>query len=339
MIKKSSLFIILILFSSTASAQTNQTEKGDFSALFFGDYYWFANHHNPDIEGNNGFWIRRIYLTYDHKISGSLSARFRLEMESEGDFVTKSELIPEVKDAWIKYKFGQQQIIAGISPTPSNSLANDVWGYRNVDRPPLGLQEIGSSRGLGVSIKGKIGEPQRLGYQLMVTNGSGRKTELNRGKKFMLAVSYKLTENLIIQAYGDYELADNNDHVYTMQGFMAYQSEALNIGALYAYNWQDATSTGLNIYSLFSNFDIATKLRGFLRFDFTTEPNPRGNKIDYHILSDEAPIRYFTGGLDIQLHPQVSLLPNVQTVFYGKTDLGETPDTDFIARLTLTFTL
>ena len=41
----------------------------------FGDYYWFASDHRDALEDQNGFWFRRIYLTYDQKFSESFSMR------------------------------------------------------------------------------------------------------------------------------------------------------------------------------------------------------------------------------------------------------------------------
>lgn len=334
-----SFLIALMSFATAANAQITPAEKNDLSARFFGDYYWFVKHHNTDIEGNNGFWVRRVYLTYDHQISESLSGRIRLEMQSAGDFTTNSALTAEVKDAWLRYEFGQHEIMAGIAPTPTFELVEEVWDYRAIAKTPLDLQDVGSSRGLGISIRGKIGDAKRFGYHFMIANGNGSKTELNQGKKFMLSLSYELSEHLVIQAYGDYESTDQNEYLYTLQGFLGYQSDVFNIGGLYAYHWRSATTTTLNIVSLFTNFDITKNLRGYLRIDHTLEPNPSADEIDYILFSDEAQLTYLTGGVEIQLHPQVSLLPNVQAVFYGETNKNTSPETDFIARFTLAFTL
>lgn len=337
--KKLSLLIAVFSFAVAASAQVNPKEKGDLSALFFGDYYWFVTNHNQDIEGNTGFWIRRIYLTYDYQISESFSGRVRLEMASEGDLTTESVLIPEVKDAWLRYSYGQHQIMAGIAPTPTWDLVETVWGYRSVAQSPLDLQDMGSSRGLGVSLKGEIGNAERLGYHFMVANGNGSATELNEGKKLMLAVSYQLSEHLVAQVYGDYEFLEANEYIYTLQGFVGYQNEAFNLGALYAYQWQSLQTITRNIVSVFTNFDISETLRGYLRADHTFEAYPFGDEISYFPFSDEAQSTFIIGGVDIQLHPKVSLLPNAGAIFYGENERGVSPHTDLIARLTLFFTL
>ena len=38
----------------------------------FGDYYYVLAHHDETVEGNNGFWLRRVYFTYDNTLSDTL---------------------------------------------------------------------------------------------------------------------------------------------------------------------------------------------------------------------------------------------------------------------------
>lgn len=334
---------ILLFLSLASAAKAQDSSRGDLRALFFGDYYWFIQDHDRNVEGKNGFWIRRIYLTYDYQISKSFSGRIRLEMEGIGDFTSDSEVEPEIKDAWLKYKFGKQKITAGIAPTPTWELVEEVWNYRSVAKVPLDLQDMGSSRGLGISLKGHVGNAERGGYHLMVANGSSNYTKLNRGKKFMLALSYALTGHLIIQAYGDYEILERDRDIYTVRGFAGYRSDELNAGALFAHQYRNrmhpVNNIQLNLISVFTNFDIIKILRGYLRVDHMFEPNPAGEEIDYIPFSSQAKSTFLIGGIDIQLHPKISLLPNIEAVFYGENKQGISPKTDLIARLTLSFTL
>jgi len=70
----------------------------------FGDYYWAAANHDAEMASQNGFWLRKIYLTYDKSINTDFDVRLRLELNSAGDFKTKSALTPVVKDAYLKFK-------------------------------------------------------------------------------------------------------------------------------------------------------------------------------------------------------------------------------------------
>lgn len=336
---KAFLILLLCSLSTSAVAQIEVGDKGKLSGLVFGDYYWIPYNHNSELEGNNGFQIRRVYFTYDRKISDSFSTRLRLEMNSKGDFNTDAKLTPYVKDAYLKWEKNYHQILAGISGTPTYSVVRATWGYRSVEKTPLNLQKMGNVRDFGLSFKGKLGSKRNLDYHFMFGNGEGKNTELNQGKKFMLSLVYKLTNRLAIQAYGDWNDRANGKDIYTTQGFLAYQTKALNIGALYAHQIQkevvSAQDLDLNIASVFTNFRLIDTVRGLFRIDHLFEANPVGENIDYIPFSNQAESTLLIAGADVSLDSKVHLIPNIETVFYGKTPEGTTPATDAIPRLTL----
>ncbi|MFQ5627394.1 MAG: hypothetical protein ACE5I1_01435, partial [bacterium] len=68
---------------------TSSAQDSKFSGYMFGDYYWFAGNHEPEIQDRNGFWLRRVYFTYDKILDESFSTRLRLEMANP-DGITKS---------------------------------------------------------------------------------------------------------------------------------------------------------------------------------------------------------------------------------------------------------
>jgi hypothetical protein len=336
--------IILTVFSlsvlaNTAAAQVKIGNNGKISGLVFGDYYWISSDHNGDLKGKNGFWLRRIYFTYDQKLSQSFSTRFRLEMNSEGDFSTSIKLHPYVKDAYLKWKHNHQQIIAGISPTPASSLVESVWGYRSIEKTSLDLQKMASTRNLGLAFKGDLGKEDKWHYFFMFGNGNGGKTELDKGKKFMFSLAYNLTNRITIQAYGGWNDKPGGQGIYTMQGFLAYQTEKIHIGALYAHQVQQKSLAGqnlvLNIASAFTNFNITNNIKGLLRADHLFEANPVGENIAYIPFSDQAQSTLLIAGSDIKLAPEVHLIPNIEAVVYGQTPSGTTPPPDVIPKLTL----
>lgn len=339
-------FMLIGLWAGTATAQVSVGEKGTLKGTVFGDFYWIPQNHDSELEGNNGFWFRRIYVTYERDISDSFSSRMRLEMSSEGDFVTDSKLNAVIKDAYLKWSNQSHSIYAGITSVPTWGLVEDVWGYRSVEKTPLDLQKFGSSRDFGIKARGKLGPDKKLGYNLMVGNGNSNATELNKGKKAMLALNYRLTDNWTVEAYGDYNGLTGENDIYTAQGFLAYQSETLHFGALYAVQFRENTTLAvgnavetvhLDLASLFTNFKITEQTRGLFRIDHMLAPNPQGPGIDYIPFSEEAQSTLFLGGVDIELDPMVHLIPNIETVVYGENSSGETPGADVIPRLTLHF--
>src|SRR4030065_2560618 len=98
MIRKILLFLSLG-FISIVFSQDGNVSNGKFSGLTFGDYYYVVKNHNSSIKDQHGFWFRRIYFTYDYTVDQDWSARFRLEMNNEGDFKSNTTMSPFVKDA------------------------------------------------------------------------------------------------------------------------------------------------------------------------------------------------------------------------------------------------
>lgn len=332
-------FIAICLWTGTAKAQVNIGEQGTISGTVFSDFYWIPLNHNSDLKGNNGFWFRRIRVTYDRKLSDSFSSRFRLDMNSEGDFLTNSSIVPSVKDAYLKWTNDTHSIYAGIASVPTWAVVEEVWGFRSVEKTPLDLQGFGSSRDFGIKVQGKIGEDEKIGYNFMFGNGNNNRNELNESKKFMLALNYQLTDHWIVEAYGDFNGQPNNRNIYTAHGFLGYQSEELNLGALYAYQFRNNTiiagDLNMNLASLFANMKISEQLRSFLRVDHMFNPNPSGESIDYIPFSNQAESTLIIAGVDLLLDSTIHLIPNVETVIYGESPAGSIPNADLIPRLTL----
>ncbi|MDX1586834.1 MAG: hypothetical protein R3222_08820, partial [Balneolaceae bacterium] len=184
-----------------------------------------------------------------------------------------------------------------------------------------------------------IGDEKKVGYNFMFGNGNSNRNELNKGKKFMLALNYRLTDNWIVEAYGDYNGRPNDQNIYTAQGFAGYQSDKLNVGFLYAYQFRNNTPAAgdlnLNLASVFANMEMSGKVTSFLRIDHLFEPNPGGEGIEYIPFSDQAESTLIIAGADILLEENIHLIPNIETVIYGENAAGLTPDTDLIPRLTL----
>lgn len=334
------LCILLVCLLTTKSfAQVEVGDNGTLSGLAFGDYYWMAQNHNDNIEGDNGFWLRRIYLTYDQKISDSFSARLRFEMSSPGDFSSNSKMIPNVKDAYLKWHNETQQIFAGISSTPTFGLTEEVWGYRSVEKSPQDLFGYGSSRDFGIAAKGQLDGAGKLNYHFFFGNGNGNKAEINKGKKFMLALSYDLTKHVVAQVYGDYNVQPNDQDVYTVQGFAAYQSEKLNIGALFSHQEQKNVfgmqNYDKNLASIFTNFELSEKIKGYLRADHLFDYYLTGASNDYIPFAYNAEPTFLVGGIDLRMDENVHLMPNIESIIYGEDTIGQTPTTDLIPRLTL----
>jgi len=330
-----------------SAAQLTVGENATFSGTVFTDYYWMAQHHDDDIEGKNGFWFRRIYATYDHALSDVFSTRLRLEMNSAGDFQTRAEMEPNVKDAYLRWQNNDHQITAGISSTPTWGLVEDVWGYRAVEKSPLDLFDLGSSRDMGLSFKGVVGESNEVSYHFFFGNGNGNRPDIDKGKKLMLSLGYQLTENIVVQGYADWNDAAGNlnrGDRKTLQIFGAYQSDVMNLGALFAYQRRDKFSGGnvrnLSLMSVFANRSFTENINGFFRIDHLFDPYIGGNSNAYIPFAENAEPTFIVGGADFKIEENIRLMPNMEAILYGsRIGSGSRPDISIIPRLTLFYQL
>ncbi|MEX0648189.1 MAG: porin [Balneolaceae bacterium] len=335
------LLCLLFFITPRLSAQVAVGENGTISGLAYSDYYYIASHHNESLEKNNGFWFRRIYLTYDQKHSNAFSSRLRFEMNSAGDFLSGGSMTPFVKDAYLKWENDQHALYAGISSVPTFGLVESTWSYRSVEKTPLDLHRIASSRDFGLAAKGSLDQDGRWNYHAMFGNGNGTGPEMGEGKKIMLSVSYQLTDEWTIEAYADRHSRENS-RSYILQGFAGYKTDTFTFGALYADQlWDDAVpggqSTRLRVASAFAHAALSESTTGLLRIDHTFDPNPQGENIDYLPVHNETGATLIIAGIDVDLDHNIHLIPNLEAVVYGETPQGTVPSTDIIPRLTLSY--
>ncbi len=326
----------LILFSTNVWSQ----ENGKISGYIFGDLYYMAANHNKEIEGNNGVWIRRVYLTYDKGLSEEFSMRLRLEMNTAGDFTSKSKMTPAVKDAYLKWKKGSHSVYLGISPTPTWSVVEKVWGYRSVEKTPLDLQKFGSSRDFGLAAKGSFDEDKVFNYHIQIANGNSNSSETNKGKKYMLSLTAKTKGGFIVEGYVDYDERPEHSSRTTLQGFAAYQSKSYRFGLQLAQQNRQVKGEDdaqFRIASAFATAKFTETTSAYARIDRTFEANSSGEKISYIPFDKTAPSTFIVAGLDFTPIKNVHLMPNIEAITYGENDAGLTPDSDIIPRLSFYF--
>ncbi len=311
--------------------------EGKFSGEVFGDVYWVADNHDSALVDLNGTWMRRMNLSYDYKFDEKVSSRVRFEAASPGDFTSTATMTTYMKDLWIKYQSGNYAVIAGLSATPTLSTVEEVWGYRAIEKVPAELQRLASSREMGVSFNGAVGEGKRVTYQVMGGNGSALNGETDSKKKIMGALRFWITKQVVVEGYGDYEDRTNSGDRQTYHGFAGYKADRLRAGVQYVQqNRNDVgEDTELRIVSGFVAAAANDKLWLFARVDRNLDPNPDGNAIAYIPFDPTAANTFILGGVDYRLADMVSLSPNVEVVVYDEPEAGgPAPDTDVIPRLT-----
>ena len=319
------------------SQDTPATDPGiRISGYVFGDYYWMAGHHDPSLEDRNGFWIRRTYLTFDKGLSSDFDMRLRLEMNSAGDFASKSKLDPFIKDAYLRWRFtGNHQAYLGMSPTATTDSVDRIWGYRSVEKSALDLQKWGSTRDLGVALRGNFDSDRKVRYHFLAGNGSGTGSETNAEKKVQLALSFHPTDQVTAEFYTDYEDRPLEAYRRTFQGFLAFQHDSGRLGIQYAHQTRNGNpDLELDLFSVWGVWKFAPKASLFARYDRAFDPNPDGAGIDYLPFDPTAKSNFFLGGIDLQVSDDFNLMPNVEVIHYDKREDGTRPTTDVVPRVT-----
>ncbi len=301
----------------------------------FGDYYYAANNHDGDIEGENGFWFRRIYLTGDNKLNDEFSVRLRLELNSPGDFHTRDKLTPYAKHAYIRWARGLHSIYFGISPTPTFELIDDVWGYRSVEKTALDLQRFRSSSDFGLTFKGAFDPQKKVNYTIMLANGNGNSSETDRGKMVLASLAFRSASGFIMEGYFDANDAANGRRSHTVQGFAGFESDSFRGGVLYARQTRRIGpvrgNMHLRILSVFASRELRPKTWIFLRLDRNFDPNPEGAKIDYLPFDPASASNFMVAGFDVNPIKDVHVMPNIELIAYDEESSG----TDIMPRMTL----
>ena len=312
-------------------------ERVHVGGLLFGDAYAVVAHHDPAIDGQYGFWLRRGYLTLDAALAPKWSSRFRLEVNSPGDFESGSKMTPFVKDAWVAWKNGGHELTFGISPSPTFERVEGFWGYRAVEKTPLDLYRLGSSRDFGVAWKGRAAEG-KLAWHAMLGNGAGEGGETNEGKKAMLSVSFQPTKQVVVEVYGDTEDRPESADRTTFHAFAGFKGARSRYGAEYATQRREADGSPdqtVSVASVFGAWELGEKLSLLARVDRAFDGIPDAGAIPYLGLAEDTEFDLFLVGLEYRIHRMVSVAPNVEVVAYRDTDGRPAPDDDLIARLTL----
>jgi hypothetical protein len=329
MVKRLTLVLISAILVLGLAAQALAQIKG----RVYADYYFVGSHHDESIDGQHGFWFRRLYFTYDHKFTDSWKARVRFEAASKS--FEKADIVPFVKDLYIQYSKEGHSLLIGISGPPTFAEIEEIWGYRAVEKTPLDLYKMRSSRDTGFALIGDIAD-KKVHYHFMVANGEGKSSEYNKDKTVYAAIGFRPIKDFYFEFYGDYAAAPVGKHdSYTMQGFLGYQAEAFTFGAHYSYQNYSLDLNGLtdeyevSLVSAFANFKMHDRAKFLVRLDRMIDPLPFGSKVSYSPFDNTSPFYWVLAGIDIQVIKGFNFIPNITYVSYDDLDTN-----DFYGRFT-----
>ena len=336
----SSVAPILQTAQAMVPSPVQDTPRNDraikISGLAFGDFYWIAANHDETLKDRNGFWFRRLYLTFDKAMTEQLDMRLRFEMNSAGNFTSDNKLEPFAKDAYLRWKFtDQHQTYLGLSPTPTMNVVDEIWSYRFLEKSVLDLHRIGATRDLGLAFRGSLGSAQKVRYHFMVGNGSSTRGETNRGKGTLASLGFYPNDSLILEFYGDYDQRPQQADRNTYYAFLAYKRDWGRLAIQYAHQKRKGDSkVDLDLLSFFGFVNVSSKVTLIGRYDRMFDPNPEGADIPYIPFDPTAKFHFFLTGIDWKVTEEFRLLPNIEVVRYDEREDGTRPATDVIPRMT-----
>jgi len=313
-------------------------ERGKISGLLYADYAYFVQSHDPAFDGQNVFWIRRIYLAYEQDLGDPWSFRLRMEANSPGDFTTSNTLNPFFKDAYLQWLHGTTRVQFGLVQTPSFDLPEKTWGYRALEKTVLDLQRIAGPRDLGVSMVANMTKSGKIKAFGLIGNGANTGSETNKGKKYELALQAFPNDHWVGQAYGDFEDKSFANRE-TVAGFVAYTAPRGRVGLEYCYQNREKQigQDVLRFASLWGALKMKPRLNAVGRVDRGFDPNPEGNKIPYIPMDPASKFWFGLAGVEWAATKQVSLTPNVEFVVYDERANGTQADNDFVPRMTIDY--
>jgi len=342
--------LIFALAGAVASAQTPASSPDPppapsykVSGVVFGDYYYFSQNHDAGWEGQQGFWLRRIYFTFDYTFTPAISTRVRLEMNSNGQ-LGDERITPYVKDAWLRWRFfRRQELTLGIQPTLSFSHTESVWGLRHIEKTPLDLYQWDSSRDTGITVGGPVGSGSTLTWHLQYGVDQGSDADTDTYTALRASARVEPAAGLTVEGAFARLAREPDASRTTGQVFAGYRGTRARAGFQYAYQARRpgaASSLPNRDLSIYSGFVVAEvkprKLAAFARVDRHDDPCPDGASIDYLPLSPDAPFTLVLAGVEYFVIPAVRFSPNVAWVNYSapKGAGVATPKDDIVWRAT-----
>ena len=320
----------LVLIFIAALLLVGLSFADDIKGYIIPEYYMVASHHDGEdgIEGQHGFWIRRIYFGYNTDLGSGWSARVRIEMNSPA--FEEGTLAPFLKNAHLKKKLdGGANFLVGIIDPPSFDKIEKFWGLRFIEKTAPDFFKFASSRDLGAVLDGKT--KNGLVYTLMYGNFSSNKSEDNKGKALYGRIGWE-SKSAYVEANGHFA-GDGKDITYlTAFGGLKGGWGRFGIGYHYKSEKSEAGETkSSGIISGFGVFNLSKKIEAFARYDHFTDPSFKDIGSYVPVPASQFDARYFMAGLNFKVHKMIRFSPNVKYVFYG--GYGH-PDGDFYFNLT-----
>jgi hypothetical protein len=323
--------ILILVVILSFGLLSNVGFADDIRGYMVPEYYVVGSHHTGEegVEGQHGFWLRRIYFGYNTDLGKGWSARLRFEMNSSA--YDKLLTTPYVKNAHLKKEFGSgASFLVGIIDPPSFDRIEKFWDYRFIEKTAPDFFKFASSRDFGIALDGKT--KGGLIYTVMYGNYSSNKGEADKGKAFYGRIGWE-SKTAYIEGNGHFANDGNKDVTYlTLFGGLKGGWGRFGVGYHHLIQKPEGgESKNSGIISAFGVVNFGKKTEVFARYDHFTD-------LSFSDIGEYIPVpakqfesRFLMAGLNFKVHEMVQFSPNVKYVFYNGDNA---PDGDFYFNLT-----
>lgn len=296
---KKILFVILLLFSYAAVAQTSEEVKGKAIINVFGNFHTGFGDANDD----RGFAMDRSYFGYQYSLENGLSIKAVMDVGQTSD-VDDMQRIAFIKNAQVSWKKKRLTLHGGLISTTSFKVQEDFWGYRYMKMVLQDYYKFASSADLGVSVAYKFAD--WVSGDAIVVNGEGyKKLQVNDGLQYGLGFTFKPVKGLTMRLYGSLNEGgdENAEDIYVYALFAGYKHDQFSLGAEWnmmenAKNVLDANLSGVSFYT---TVKLGNKVDAFARYDNIWSKN------DWNISKDEST---YMAGVEVRPCKYVKIAPN-----------------------------
>lgn len=304
------IFVCCMVVSTQVSAQ----EK--LSGVVYFDY---TNNNGNGGAVSNEFEIRRVYFTYEKKLTSDMKYKFQMDAGRLKHDDDNGKIFAYIKKANISWHAAVGDVTIGIQGMNVFGVQEKTWGYRFIEKSPMDRHKFSSSADLGIGYANTFGK--EVHYSVLYTNGSGyANPEVDGYKKLSGLLLYG--EPALTKHDGfngglsfSYEPFDNEfspgnvskeiRNVFSLFG--GYASGALRVGAEFDNRITGGTELTERIIGVYANWDLSESTGLFTYFE----------NFDGDTGKDIGSLNYLILGSVYQIGDGLRIAPNVRLNWRG----------------------
>lgn len=336
------LLVGLLIVTLSENLLAQAPSSGRIVGTVFGDTYlkvsgdqesWGSNQYADEPGGRLAVKLRRIQLGYEYRFDQRFSGKVLFETIDTPDL---QDLPGDVfvKEAHLTWHNVLGDLQMGVVTTPLFRYVENAWGYRAIEKDILTIYSDESSTALGVSLGGNVGE--RVGYHVMV-GSYGAGTALYGSTNVELGGGVHTEIMLGILPRKD------TDPLYLGRLFLGLDGDWGKLGVSTTATSEvvgDKTATRLmaSAYAVIpvSHGRLPTSL--FARYDYYDPDLDFSETALYDDPENFYRQHLIIAGVDVQVHPQISIMPNVWVNAYTPhNDSYPSRNPDAVVRMTVCF--